>query len=170
MKKNTFLKILIILTIIAISLISFVGFYIKDKTKMVNVLPEYLLSMNLAGSREVILKVSDDTKEIVYDSEGNVSEDGYDDEGNLKEGFSKIDEKLNKDEVLTEDNYSNAKVVLEERLQALGAEDYTVRQDLETGTITINLPENSNTDKIVGNLTYKGKFEVVDKIVVLDKF
>lgn len=162
MKKNVSLKILIILTIVAISLISFIGFYTKNKTNMVNVLPEYLLSMNLEGSREVVLKVSDDTKEIVYDSEGNVSEDGYDDEGNLKEGYSKIDEKLNKDEVLTEDNYVNAKVILEERLQALGVEDYTVRQDLETGTITVNFPEDSNTDKIVGNLTYKGKFEVVD--------
>lgn len=162
MKKNVSLKILIILTIIAISLISFVGFYTKNKIEMVNALPKYLLSMNLAGSREVTLKVSDDTKEIVYDSEGNVSEEGYDDEGNLKEGYTKVDEKINKDEVLTENNYVNAKVVLEERLQALGAEDYTVRQDLETGTITVNLPEDSNTDKIVGNLTYKGKFEVVD--------
>lgn len=162
MKKNVSLKILIILTIIAISLISFVGFYTKNKIEMVNVLPKYLLSMNLSGSREVTLKVSDDTEEIVYDNEGNVSEEGYDDEGNLKEGYTKVDEKINKDEVLTENNYVNAKVVLEERLQALGAEDYTVRQDLETGTITINLPEDSNTDKIVGNLTYKGKFEVVD--------
>jgi len=162
MKNKISLKILIILVIIAISLISFVGFYAKDKGLMVNLLPEYMLSMNLDGSREVIIKVSDDTKEVVYDSEGNVSEEGYDEEGKLKEGYTKADEKINKDEVLTESNYVNAKEILDERLQNLGVEDYIIRQDISTGAITINLPEDSNTDKIIGNLTYRGKFEILD--------
>lgn len=129
---------------------------------MVNVLPEYRLSTNLSGTREVTLKVTEDTNEIVYDSEGKKVEDGYDEDGKLKEGYTKVDEKINKAEVLTQENYKNAKKVLEKRLQVLGVEEYTIRQELTSGLITINLPENSDTDEIVSNLEYKGKFEIID--------
>lgn len=171
MKKKVSLKILIILIIIAICLISFVGIYKKDKFNMENVLPDYMLSMNLSGAREVILKFSDETEEVIYDSEGNVSEDGLDEEGNLKEGYTKQDEKVNKDEVLTEENYAISKVMIEERLKTLGVEDYTVRLDNKTGKITINIPEDTNTDNVISNLTYKGKFEIIDsntKEVLID--
>lgn len=162
MKKNISLKVLIILIIVAICLISFVGIYKKDKTQMNNILPDYVLSMNLSGAREVVLKPSEDTQEVIYDSEGNVSEDGLDDEGNLKEGYTKQDEKINKDEILTEENYATSKAVIEKRIKALGVEDYTVRQNKENGTITVDLPEDTNTDNIISYLTNKGKFEIID--------
>ena len=162
MKKNRLVQVLVILLIVAIACISFIGIYVKDKTQMINILPEYLSTMELSGLREVTLVVSDETNEVVYDSEGNVTQEGYDDEGNLKEGYTKQDEKVNKDEVLTEENYVKAKEVLQNRLNKMGAEDYRIKQNIETGAITIDLPEDINTDRIIGNLTYKGDFSVID--------
>ena len=113
MKKNIGLKILVILIIIAICLISFVGIFVKDKNQMKNIIPDYLLSMNLKGRRAVKLTVDTSTEEITYDSEGNVTTDGVDEEGNLKEGYTKKDEKINKDEALTKENYMAVKEIIE---------------------------------------------------------
>ena len=41
-------------------------------------------------------------------------------------------------------------------------EDYIIRQDKENGTIILELPEDSNTDRVVGQLSMQGKFEIVD--------
>lgn len=162
MKKNVGLKILVVLVILAICLISFVGIYKKDKNQMVEVLPEYQLGMDLNGAREVVLKVSDDTNEVIYDEQGNVTEDGLDEEGNLKEGYKKEEVKVNKDEVLTEENFKRAKQIIEKRLATMSVYEYEVRQNLEDGTITIELPENDDTDAVISNLAYAGKFEIVD--------
>lgn len=134
-------------------------------------LPDYILSMNLSGLREVELAISDDTNEVIYDSEGNVSEEGLDEEGNLKEGYTKQNEKINKDEILTKENYETSKAIIENRLKVLGVEEYIVRQDKDTGKIIIDLPENENTDNVIANLAYKGKFEIIDsdtKEVLID--
>ena len=162
MKKNGLLKVLIILVIIAICLISFVGIYKKEKTNMISVLPEYKKTMNLGGQRQVVLEVSDETKEVIYDSEGNVSSDGLDEDGNLKEGYTKQEEKVNKDEILTEENYAIAKEIIEKRLKKLNVEDYIVRQDIKTGNIEVTLPENNDTNRVTEYLTYQGKFEITD--------
>lgn len=162
MKKNVGLKVLVILIIIAICLISFVGIFVKDKNQMKNIIPDYLLSMNLKGRRVVKLNVDTSTKEITYDSEGNVTEDGVDEEGNLKEGYTKKDEKINQDEALTEENYILVKKIVEKRLQEYGVGEYILKQNNENGEIVLELPENSNTDTIISNLAYIGKFTIED--------
>lgn len=171
MKKNIGLKILVILIIIAICLISFVGIFVKDKNQMKNIIPDYLLSMNLKGRRAVKLTVDTSTEEITYDSEGNVTTDGVDEEGNLKEGYTKKDEKINKDEALTKENYMAVKEIIEKRLQEYGVGEYILRQNSENGEIVLELPENVHTDKIISNLSYIGKFTIEDsetKEVLLD--
>lgn len=162
MKKNVGLKILVILIILAICLISFVGIFVKDKSQMVNIIPDYLVSMNLKGKRVVKLSVDTGTKEITYDNEGNVTTDGVDEEGNLKEGYSKKDEKINPDELLTEENYKSVKKIIQKRLDEYGVGEYTIKQNDQNGEIVLELPENTSTDDIISNLAYMGKFTIED--------
>lgn len=161
MKKNLGLKILTILIIIAICLISFVGIYKKDKGQMVSILPDYKLSMNISGSRTARL-INDFTKEVIYDSEGNVATDGTNEDGTLKEGYTKKDEKVNSDEVLTKENYELSKEIIEKRLKANNVSDYILRQNTEDGSIMIEISEDENTDNLISDLTYLGSFEIVD--------
>ena len=160
MKKYKGMKItLIILTIILLSMISFIGIYIQDKNQIKNIMPEYLLSRDLKGYRRVELKVSDEIAETIrYDEEGKVlSED--DTETTAARTEVKM---VNSSEVLTEENYKNAKEIIEKRLNKMQVEDYIIRQDKENGSIILELPEDSNTDRVVGQLSLQGKFEIVD--------
>lgn len=160
MKKYKGMKItLIILTIILLSMISFIGIYVQDKNQIKNIMPEYLLSRDLKGYRRVELKVSDEIAETIrYDEEGKVlSED--DTETTAARTEVKM---VNNSEVLTEENYKNAKEIIEKRLNKMQVEDYIIRQDKENGTIILELPEDSNTDRVVGQLSLQGKFEIVD--------
>lgn len=171
MKKKGLLKLLTILVILAICLISFIGIFIKDKNQMVNILPDYKLSMNLTGARTIKLVVDESTNEVIYDSEGNVSTDGKNDDGTLKEGYTKQDEKVNPDKVLNGENYEIVKKIIEKRLQTYGVEEYILKQDSDNGEITLEIPENADTDEIISNLIYLGKFEIIDsdtKEVLLD--
>ena len=68
----------------------------------------------------------------------------------------------NSDEVKTEENYKTAKEIIEKRLKKLGVEEYKVNLNNENGEITVQIPENSNTDTIVSKLTTVGKFEILD--------
>ena len=68
----------------------------------------------------------------------------------------------NSDEVKKEENYKPAKEIIEKRLKKLGAEEYKVNVNNENGEITVQIPENLNTDTIVSNLTTVGKFEILD--------
>lgn len=170
MKKNLGLKILTILVIIAICLISFVGIYKKDKGQMVSIIPDYKLSMNLAGSRTARL-TNDVTKEVIYDSEGNVATNGTNEDGTLKDGYTKKDEKVNKDEVLTKENYELSKQIIEKRLKANNVSDYILRQNTEDGSIMVEISEDENTNNLISDLTYLGSFEIVDsetKEVLID--
>lgn len=160
MKKYKGMKItLIILTIILLSMISFIGIYMQDKNQIKNIMPEYLLSRDLKGYRRVELKVSDEIAETIrYDEEGKVlSED--DTETTAARTEVKM---VNNSEVLTEENYKISKEILEKRLNKMQVEDYIIRQDKENGSIILELPENSNTDRVVGQLSLQGKFEIVD--------
>lgn len=162
MKGNKLTKVLVVMIIILISLISFVGIYTKQGKEMLNVLPEYQLGMNLSGARNVKLAVSEDTNEVIYDSNGNVTTDGKNEDGSLKEGYTKKDEAINKQEDRNLTNYQLSKKVLEKRLKKLGANEYIIRQNNENGEMVIEIPENTLTDEIVSNLTYTGKLEMKD--------
>ena len=131
----------------------------QDKNQIKNIMPEYLLSRDLKGYRRVELKVSDEIAETIrYDEEGKVlSED--DTETTAARTEVKM---VNNSEVLTEENYKISKEILEKRLNKMQVEDYIIRQDKENGSIILELPENSNTDRVVGQLSLQGKFEIVD--------
>lgn len=162
MKKSKLVKFLTILIIFAISIISFAGIWVKKQGQMENVLPKYMLGMNLDGARVAQFKVSDETEEIIYDAEGKVTTEGTNEDGSLKEGYTKEEKKVNSEDVLKEENYEAVKKVFENRLENIGVSEYTIRLNNQNGDIVVELPENTITDEIISNLTYLGKFEIKD--------
>lgn len=162
MKKNKLLKILTILIIIAISLISYAGIWVKDQEKMENILPEYILGMNLSGARVAKFTVSDETEEIIYDAEGNVTTQGKNEDGSLKEGYKKEDKKINSEETLNEANYEKVKSIMQKRLDHMGVSEYEIRLNNQNGEIIVEVPENTATNQVISNISYLGKFEIKD--------
>lgn len=76
-----------------------------------------------------------------------------------------------KGETLTEENYKKAKQIIEKRLKILGVGNYNISLNEKTGEMNIEIPEKSNTDKVVGNIYTTGKFEIIDsesKEILLD--
>lgn len=77
----------------------------------------------------------------------------------------------NGDDVKTAENYEIAKTIIEKRLKKLDVQEYKIGVNEQTGEITVQIPENTQTDEIVSNLTTIGKFEIIDsetKDVLLD--
>ena len=68
----------------------------------------------------------------------------------------------NTDETKTEENYNKAKKVIEKRLNKLNVQEYNISLNKTTGEMILEIPEDSNTDTIVSNLTTVGKFEISD--------
>ncbi len=71
--------------------------------------------------------------------------------------------KVNSDEILTKENYESSKKIIQKRLEEMQVNNYSIRQNLENGTIILELPEDDNTDRIVGQLYLQGKFEIIDE-------
>lgn len=159
MKKFKGLKItVIVLLIILLSMVSFIGIYVQDKNQVKNILPEYILSRDLKGHRRIELKVKDEVKETKkYDTDNNLITDDTTEVARTEEI------KVNSEEMLTKENYEASKKVIEKRLEEMQVNNYDIRQNLENGTIILELPEDDNTDRTVGQLSLQGKFEIIDK-------
>lgn len=160
MRKNKGIKLtLIILIIILLAMISFVGIYVQDKNEMKNILPEYMLGKDLKGYRKVALRVNDEVERTVrYDAEGKEIADT----DTQTQVATTQEIKVNKEEELTKENYEKTKQIIQKRLDTMQVKDYIIRQDATDGTILLELPEDSNTDRIVGQLYLQGKFEMID--------
>ena len=157
-KNNHVTKIMILLFITIIILISLVGIYVKKTYQYENILPDYKLGMEFTGSRNTQKQVDKSENQVAYDTEGNVVED-YE-EG--QEGITVVSEKVNKDEVLTEENFKKAKEIMQKRIKQLEIKEYEIRLDTQTGNIVLELPENNQTDAILSGIYPAGKFEIVD--------
>lgn len=165
------LKVVILIAVIVlIAIISFVGVYSKDGVIFNNNLPEYVLSSELGNKRISKLAIKDDTNEVIYDKDGN-KVDAIP-EGAKEEEYNKVQEKVNKDEVLNTDNYKKVREILNGRLEGLGIEDYLVRVDETNGNVIVELKEELSTDRVLQYLLSKGDFEITDTddgTVLLDK-
>lgn len=153
-----------ILTIIIICLIGFVGIYLpwKQPIEMNNLVKEYNLSKDLKGYREIILKVSDANKVLDADKKVIGDTDSYDDDTIKEQNYTKSDEKVNSSEVLNEQNYEKSKSIIEKRLSKFGVQDYNLSMDKQSGIIYIQIPEDTNTDRVVNNITQTGSVELKD--------
>lgn len=146
---------LITLLIILLSIISFAGLFVQDTKFIKNLVPEYELGMDLEGYRAITVAVSDEKETIYYDAEGNVvtteAEDGKSEEV-----------PVNNEEDLTKENYEKAKDLIKARLKDLEIKEYLVRLDEESGSVTVQLPEDSMTDIASQFLTTTGEFTIED--------
>ena len=160
----------IVLLIILVSMIGFFGIYSQNRSQIANKVKDYTYAMDIDGARTIKLKLNTATKEVIKDSEGNVIEEATDEEVEEK-GYTKEEVPNNSEEVKTEENYNKAKKIIEKRLKNLEVQDYNISLNEKTGEMLIEIPENSNTDTVVGRLNTTGKFEIIDndtKEVLLD--
>ena len=146
---------LITLLIILLSIISFAGLFVQNTKFMKNLVPEYRLGMDLEGYRTITVAVSDENETIYYDAEGNVvtseAEDGTSEEV-----------PVNNEEDLTKENYIKSRDLIRERLKDLEIEEYFVRLDEETGSITVQIPENDMADIASQFVDTVGRFTIED--------
>lgn len=153
-----------VIAIIILCLIGFVGIYFpwKKPLDMKNEIKDFSLGKDFTGYREIILTLSDANK--VYDSDKKLigDTDSYDDSSIKENKYTKSEDKVNSTESLTVDNYEKSKSIIEKRLNEFGVQEYNLSMDKESGKIYIQIPENSNTDRIVSNITEIGSIELKD--------
>ena len=162
MKGKILKNITKILAILVICLISYVGIYVQKSNRMDNIVKSYEYTKELQGYRQVILEVSDATE--VQSSIGKIigNTDNFTDAEISENNYTKTDIKVNKENDINIDNYKKTKTLLEKRLKVMKVDDYNISLDNNTGSITILLPENSDTDTVISNLTEVGKFTMKD--------
>ena len=162
--------ILCTLLIILIALIAFAGVYVKDGVIFKSKLPDYSLSPEFGEKRITSFKISDAEEEVIYDKDGNIVETIP--EGANEEDYTKKNEKVNKEDAYTVENYKTVKKVMEGRLENQGVEDYKVRVDENTGKVALELPDNLNTETLLQYMLLKGDFSIKDSEkgdVLIDK-
>lgn len=154
----------IILAIIIISIASFGGIYKLKEYKVVNVVPDYLLSMEFNNSRVANFSVSNEVAETkIYDKDGNEiteKQDGI--EYTEENGYKIVETKVNNEESLNDSNYKLSKKIIEKRLKDIKAEQYTIKLNESNGNIQLEIPENDDANEILAVLAQKGIFELQD--------
>lgn len=160
MKKVKILTI--VLAIILVTLIAFGGIYLPTQNRMENKVKDYELGRELDSQRVIELKIKETSTD---NSEENSSEETTD-SGNTEETEKSEETASTKNEStenkLTEKDYENAKKIMEKRLQALGAQDYTISLDKENGTVRVELAENDNVDMYIYYLYASQKITIKD--------
>lgn len=164
MKTLKKIKITAILLFVAIIILtSFLGLYKKEDFRVVNLIKGYKLGMQFTN--RVVLKATPDLseKEVIYDKDGNVVEDDGETEYTEENGYTKKTEKVNNEEILTQENYKLTKQILKKRLKGLDVGEYKLTLNEESGDITIELQENDDVHQIEEYLEQKGVLTIIDK-------
>ena len=125
----------IVLAIVLVTLVAFGGVYIQTQNRMENKVKDYSLGRALEGARVAEIKVSQSDEDS---GEQNT-------------------------ELLTEENYKIVKKTIENRLNKLNIEDYTISLNKQDGTIRVEFPEDENTDSYVYYLTAQAKVQIEEK-------
>lgn len=160
MKKNSALKMtILIVCIILISLISFVGIYKLQGGMIKNIMPDYLVSKELNGTRLIKFIVDDSNKEVENTTSEN-SSDETETDNTTDENTETVP--VNSKDVLTEENYELAKNIMQNRLNQFNMINYDLRVDKTTGDIALEVPENSGIDDILVYLLSQGNFKILD--------
>lgn len=165
MKKVKILTI--ILAIILVTLIAFGGIYVQTQNRMENKVKDYELGRELKSQRVIELKIKESTS---TDSENSSSDENTETDSSKETEKSEettsteneSTENESTENKLTEKDYENAKKIMEKRLQALGAQDYTISLDKENGTVRVELAENDNVDMYIYYLYASQKITIKD--------
>ena len=162
MKKIKLLTI--ILGTILVTMVAFFGVYVPVQNRMEDKVKEYSFAMDLKGGRNIRLSVDNTTNTVIKDANGNEVTDAENlsDEELTEKGYTKEEVSVNAQDALNEENYQKSKEIIENRLKALGVDNYIIRLDEVTGDILVEIPEDDNTDGVVSNIGTTGKFEIVD--------
>lgn len=164
MKAYKIIRIItIVLLVVIMAVASFGGIYKLKEYKVVNKVPDYLLGMEFTNSRVINLEVDKTVQTTIYDKDGNeVEEQEEGIEYTEENGYTTTENKINRDEVLTQDNYNLSKKILKNRLKKLGVDQYRVVLDESNGNLQIRIPENDYTEMVIYNLLQSGTFELKD--------
>ena len=125
----------IVLAIVLVTLVAFGGVYIQTQNRMENKVKDYSLGRAIEGARVAEIKVAQSDEDS---GEQNT-------------------------ELLTEENYKIVKKTIENRLNKLNIEDYTISLNNQDGTIRVEFPEDENTDSYVYYLTVQAKVQIDEK-------
>ena len=188
-KIKIFKTIAIILIIITLSLISFVGVFRNSLNSMVNLIPDFVYGMELGGTRELKFTLSDTSsdKEVYVDDNGKYMGDVPADDSSNENGISldaTVDEqgdkvakeeaekpayktetrtiKANDDSVLNQESYEESKRIIQERLEQAQIPEYNIRLNNITGDLTLEVPEDDNTQVAFELASAQAKLEIVD--------
>lgn len=169
MKKEGSLKLILsLLIIVLLILVSVGGIFVKDKNIMKNILPEYVLGMELDTNTVIKLDVSkpeeDSSESTQEESKTDATEEAETSEN--AETTDEIEEKNESEEngqvkenIYTAENYKKSKKIIENRLKVSDADQYTVRLDENTGCIVLEVPTSVDTG-ILQNIFVVGKTEI----------
>lgn len=164
MKTLKRIRIIAILLFVAIIIFaSFFGVYKKEDFRTLNIIKDYDLGMQFTDAREVKMTVDTTENKVIYDKEGNIVEDDGKTEYTEENGYTIETVKVNKDEILNEENYKLTKKILKNRLKGMDVGEYKLDLNKETGEITVKLQENDNIEEVLEHLTEQGKFTIIDK-------
>ena len=163
MKTNKILKVMCtIIIIMLLVVVSFVGIYVYQNGRMVNLLKEFTLGMEFGGGRQIILSPTEEL-EMVYTTEDGkrlINTDNLSDEELAK--YIETQESVNPVEVLNVDNYKKAKDIFKTRLNNAGVSEYEIALDEESGNIIVNASEKDSIDEVIYTIFSQGEFIIQD--------
>ena len=163
MKTNKILNVMCaIIIIILLVLISFVGIYVYKNGKMVNIIKDYSLGMELGGAREIVVTPSTETRTVYKNEDGKelINTDNISEE-DLKK-YKEETVNINSSEVLTKENYEKSAKIFKERLDTLGLQEYLISVNEETGKVVIKAREDSSIDSMIYNAFVEGNLIMQD--------
>lgn len=163
MKTYKNIKISALLLLVAIIIFaSFFGIYKKEEYHVINKIKSILPGMEFTEKRVATLSVDDSSEKVIYDKEGNVVEDDGETEYTEENGYTTVEEKVNSEDKLTLDNYKNTVKLLKKRIKDIEETEYKMSLNEETGTITVELPENDKADNTLAVLSSQGILNIID--------
>ena len=176
----------LILIIILITIIAFIGIYVKKLNAYKDFIPEYKTGMDFDGYAELKFKLSEESeeKEVWLDSDGKfkgyvVSQDQQSEGDAVVEtqGPQSVSEeaeqvsiykkekrtiKDNEDSVLNKECYNRTKNIIEKRLRDVGVSEYNMHLDNSTGNLTIDMIDSVDITKLYQLVTSKGELNIID--------
>lgn len=169
MKKEGSLKIILAtLVIILLCIVSLGGIYAKDRNIMKNVLPNYILGMDLDTNTIIKLDVvkNEENSSENPQEENNVTEENSESNNNVEdsEQTKNSTEKNNSENgqvqnIYTVENFEQCKKIIEKRLKNAEINQYTLRLDEQSGTIIMEVPDDVSNETLQ-NIFVVGKTEI----------
>lgn len=163
MKTNKILKVMCtIIIIMLLVVVSFIGIYVYQKGRMVNVVKDYTLGMELGGGRQIVLTPSQEL-ELVYTTEDGkklINTDNISDEDLAN--YTETQEGVNPAEIMNADYYKKAKDIYKTRLDNSGISEYKIAVNEDNGNIIINAAEQDTLDDVIYTIFEQGEFILQD--------